>query len=157
VYVVPRGTSPPAKQSRLAPNAHLGSHLTREKDARRRDDLSLVNKAQLSSLLFNAKKPSCLVFVNPATHTDSHVWGFAEPVETVPFPTFKTIAPLYEEAVARDAALVDMTQERYFWTDSADDVARLGSMFASDSAKYARWQVSSWENVNGYSYRAKWL
>ena len=98
-----------------------------------------------------------LVFVNPSKHTDSHVWGFAEPVETVPFPTFKTIAPLYEEAVARDAALVDTTQERYFWTDSADDVARLNSMFASDSARFARWQVSSWENVNGYPYRAKWL
>jgi hypothetical protein len=98
-----------------------------------------------------------LVFVNPATNVDSHVWGFAGPVETVPFPTFKTIEPLYEESIARDAKLVDMTQERYFWTDSADDIARLSSMWASDSVKFTQWQMSSWETVGGYTYRMHFL
>jgi hypothetical protein len=47
-------------------------------------------------------------------------------------------APLYDEVVAADAEVIDMSQPRLFWTDAPGDLEQLRAFYRADEPM-AKW------------------
>ena len=70
--------------------------------------------------------------------------------EYIPFRRPSDVLPLYEDAIAADAELID-TSTRWYWGLNALD--HLASCRREDEATIAKMKLTAWCRINGHLYR----
>jgi hypothetical protein len=84
--------------------------------------------------------------------TTRRLWGYLDPVERVPFESWKETLPLYEGALADDAKVID-TSTRWEWSDSPAHERHLKETADHDDRHLRLLRIGAMRCVNGYWYR----
>jgi hypothetical protein len=70
-------------------------------------------------------------------------------VERIPYGSWKDIAPIYDDIVAADAKIIDVSTPRPFWTGGR----QLRGLAALDEQQTEILRLTAYTSVNRHAYR----
>lgn len=90
--------------------------------------------------------PAAAPYTDETPWNSEDRWAYVDHIETIRFETWRDLLPLYEQAVAADAKIIDMST-RLFW---ADGDRRLDRYIHWDNIQLARLRATAPTQPGGY-------